>query len=238
MKSNSTEESDSSSVEFEDHIDISLLPDKKHHRRKRIRDSKFVCGIWQMFGGKNAAYGVATAVLLVSVFLIVAFARPSSSYETANKNSRKNSRYEQAKNPSSLGHGKEQKGSHSLRLPRHLAPIEYLLYLHPDLTNFDFSGKVDILLLCHETSTNITLHVGTKMDYFDVAVARVEGENILETLAVTGTSRLPGEMVVISLATELQKGSHYFLVMKFKSKLSRGLAGFYLSKYRASGETR
>lgn len=81
MKSNSLEESDSSSVEFEDNLDISLLPDRKHYRRKRIRDSKFVCRLWQMFGGKNAAYGVATAVLLVSVFLIVAFARPSSSYE-------------------------------------------------------------------------------------------------------------------------------------------------------------
>ena len=241
MESDHREESDSSSVEFEDHIDISLLPEKKHHRKKRFRGPNFVFRLWDMFGGKNTAYGVVTAVLLVSVFLIVVFARPSSSHETVNKNSKKNSRYdfEQARDASASGAGKEDEGSHSLRLPRHLLPIEYLVHLHPNLTTFNFSGKVDILLLCHEASNNITLHVGKKMNYFNVSVAKIQGQNSVVPLSVTGISRLPGEMVVLTLSTELERGNFYFVVMEFNSELSRGLAGFYLSTYTSpSGETR
>ncbi|KAL9985906.1 hypothetical protein ACROYT_G008359 [Oculina patagonica] len=244
MESDHREESDSSSVEFEDHINISLLPDKKHHRTKRFRGPNFVLKLREMFGGKTAIYGVVTALLLLSVLLLVVFARPSSSYETVNSNSKKNSRhdFQQARDVSVAKKEANHKESHSLRLPRHISPIEYLVYLHPNLTTFNFSGKVDALLYCNEAANNITLHVGKKINYFNVAVGEIEDRSDIDSivpLEVTGISRLPGEMISISLGSELQSGKYYFLVIEFNSVLSRGLSGFYLSTYKSpSGETR
>ena len=244
MESDHREESDSSSVEFEDHINISLLPDKKHHRKKRFRGPNFVFKLREMFGGKTAIYGVVTALLLLSVLLLVVFARPSSSYETVNTNSKKNSRYDfqQARDASSSKKEANHEESHSLRLPRHISPIEYLVYLHPNLTTFNFSGKVDVLLFCNEAANNITLHVGKKINYFNVAVAEIQDLGNIDSmvpLEVTSISRLQGEMISIMLGSELQRGKFYFLVIEFNSELSRGLAGFYLSTYKSpSGETR
>ena len=243
MESVEREESDSSSVEFEDHINISLLPDKKHGRKKKFRGPKFVLKLREMFGGKAAIYSVVSALLLVSVLLLAVFARPSSSIdETVNKNSKKNSRYdfEQARDASVSDQETKDQDPHSIRLPRHVLPIEYLVYLHPNLTTFNFSGKVDVRLECKEAANNITLHIGKKINYFNVAVGLLNNKNSIESiLEVTGTSRLPGEMVSIALGSELQPGKEYLVVIEFDSELSRGLSGFYLSKYTTtSGETR
>lgn len=137
-----------------------------------------------MFGGKNVVYGVVIVVLLVLVFFIVVFVWLLFFYEIVNKNSRKNFCYEQVKNFFSLGYGKEQKGLYLLWFLRYLVLIEYFLYLYFDLINFDFFGKVDIFFFCYEIFINIIFYVGIKMDYFDVVVVRVEGENILEMLVV------------------------------------------------------
>ena len=82
MESDHREESDSSSVEFEDHINISLLPDKNRYRKKRFEGPNFVLKLREMFGGKTTIYGVVTTLLLVSVLLLLVLARPSSSHET------------------------------------------------------------------------------------------------------------------------------------------------------------
>lgn len=244
MESDQREESDSSSVEFEDHINISLLPDKKRHRKKRFRGPHFVLRLREMFGGKTAIYGVVTALLLLSVLLLVVFARPSSSYETVNKDRTKNPRYDfqQTRDASVSKKEASVRETQSLRLPRHLSPIEYLVYLHPNLTTFRFSGKVDVLLYCNEAANNITLHVGKKINYYNVSVREIQDLNDLSrinSMEVTNISRLHGEMISITLGSGLQSGNYYFLVIEFDSELSRGLSGFYLSSYKSpSGETR
>lgn len=244
MESDHREESDSSSVEFEEHINISLLPEKKHYRKKRFRGPNFVLKLKEMFGGKTTIYGVVTALLLLSVLLLLVLARPSSSYETVNKDSEKNSRHDfgQARDAALSKKEANAQDSHSLRLPRHISPIEYLVYLHPNLTTFHFSGKVDVLLYCNEAANNITLHVGNNISYFNVAVGEMpdlKNPNNIVPLQVTGISRLHGEMISITLGSKLQGGKFYFLIIEFNSELSTGLSGFYLSKYTtASGETR
>ena len=239
MESDHREESDSSSVEFEDHISISLLPDKKRNRKKRFAGPNFVLKLKEMFGGKTTIYGVVTALLLISVLLLVVLARPSSSHETVNSDSRKISRHDFGQTRDAAVAKKEE---NSLRLPRHISPIEYLVYLHPNLTTFHFSGKVDILLHCNQAANNITLHVGKNISYFNVAVGEVPDLNNPDSIVpieVTDISRLHGEMLSITLGTELQAGKFYFLIMEFNSELSRGLSGFYVSKYTtASGEER
>ncbi|XP_020619456.1 endoplasmic reticulum aminopeptidase 1-like isoform X1 [Orbicella faveolata] len=245
MESDHREESDSSSVEFEDHINISLLPDKKRYRKNRFGGPNFALKLREMFGGKTTIYGVVTALLLISVLLLLVLARPSSSHETVNSDSRKISRHDfgQARDAALAKKEVNAQESNSLRLPRHISPIEYLVYLHPNLTTFQVSGKVDVLLYCNEAANNITLHVGNNISYFNVAVGEVADLNNPDSnvvpIEVTGISRLHGEMLSITLGSELQGGKFYFLIIEFNSELSRGLSGFYLSKYTTkSGEER
>lgn len=245
MESDHREESDSSSVEFEDHINISLLPDKKRYRKNRFGGPNFALKLREMFGGKTTIFGVVTALLLISVLLLLVLARPSSSHETVNSDSRKISRHDfgQARDAALAKKEVNAQESNSLRLPRHISPIEYLVYLHPNLTTFQVSGKVDVLLYCNEAANNITLHVGNNISYFNVAVGEVPDLNNPDSnvvpIEVTGISRLHGEMLSITLGSELQGGKFYFLIIEFNSELSRGLSGFYLSKYTTkSGEER
>ena len=244
MESDHREESDSSSVEFEDHINISLLPDKKLYRKNRSGGQNCIRKLREMFGGKTTIYGVLTALLLISVLLLLVLARPSSSHETVNSDSGKISRHDfaQARDAALVKKEVNAQKSNSLRLPRHISPIEYLVNLHPNLTTFHFSGKVDVLLYCNEAANNITLHVGNNISYFNVAVGEVPDLNNpdgIVPIEVTGISRLHGEMLSINLGTELQRGKFYFLIIEFNSELSRGLSGFYVSKYTtASGEER
>lgn len=218
------EGSDSSSNDVEDHVSISLLPDQKRNRKKRFSGQNLTLKLWKMFGGRAAIFGIATGLLVLSVLLLAVFARPSSSHETVNTKRMV-----------------QKKEARSLRLPRHLSPIEYLVHLHPNLTTFKFSGKVDVLLNCTESSHNITLHVGRKIEVTSVKVALLENSLALkrEIKVASFSPHLPGEMMLISMDEELQPGKLYFLMIEFHSELSRGLSGFYLSKYFSpSGELR
>lgn len=205
--------SDMENHEFDDQVNVSLLPDT-NSRRKRV----FPCFPPNR---KTAIFGVVAVLLLVVVVLLAVFLRSSSEEP-----------------------GKEKKlqAQQSLRLPRHLLPIEYHVYLHPNLTTFKFSGKVEVTLYCNESSNNVTLHVGKKIDYTDVQVALISDSNHMEikqALQVKKISRLAGEMIWIELDSEVQSGNYYFLVIEFDSELSNGLAGFYVSKYTSpSAETR
>ena len=205
--------SDTESHEFDDQVNVSLLSETN-------RRSKPVFPCFQL-NRKTAIFGVVAVLLLVLVVLLAVFLR-SSSVEPKQE--------------------KKAQVEQSLRLPRHLSPIEYHVYLHPNLTTFKFSGKVEVLLYCHETSNNVTLHVGKKISYTDVQVAFIPDATHMEikrALEVKKISRLAGEMIWIELDGELQNGGHYFLVIEFDSELSKGLAGFYVSKYTSrSGETR
>ena len=204
--------SDTESPEFDDQVNVSLLPET-NSRRKTV----FPCF---PLTRKTAIFGVVAVLLLVVVVLLAVFLRSSSEM-------------------------KEMKPQveQSLRLPRHLSPIEYHVYLHPNLTTFTFSGKVEVLLHCNEASNNVTLHVGKKINYADVQVAFIPDSNnteIKRALQVKKISRLADvEMICIELDSELESGNYYFLVIEFDSELSKGLAGFYVSKYISpSGETR
>ena len=238
------EGSDSSSDDLEDHVIISLLPEQKRHRKKRFRTANLTFRLRGMVCGKAAIYGAVTTLLLLSVLLLAVFARPSSSYEAVNKN-KKNSRqdFELARDASATLRGQKREEISSVRLPRHLTPIEYLVHLHPNLTTFNFSGKVDALLYCNEDSNNITLHIGNKIHETSVRVAHIPDLNdksSVTELEIHSITRLPHrEMFVIRLDSLLLSGEYYFLIIEYNSVLSRGLSGFYLSTYySSSGEKR
>lgn len=201
--------------EFKDDIAVSLLPREgdEPERKGILRCSKL--------NPRRAAIIVAVSfVLLLVIVLLAVYVRSSST----NK---------------SLDH---QKSTISLRLPRHLLPIEYHVYLHPNLTTFKFSGKVDISLYCNEAANNITLHAGEKLNYSNVQVSFVpdgDDKEKSKLMGISKISRLSGEMIYIKLNSKVERGKNYYLSIEFHSELNRGLSGFYLSTYNSSsGEVR
>ena len=205
--------SDTENHEFDDQVNVSLLPETDSKKKR-----KAVIPACFRLKRKTAIFGVVAVVLLVVVVLLAVFLRSSSSSEM------------------------KPQVEQSLRLPRHLSPIEYHVYLHPNLTTFTFSGKVEVLLYCNEASNNVTLHIGKKINYAEVQVAFIPDSDhteIKQALQVKKISRLEGEMIWIELDSELRSDNYYFLVIEFDSELSKGLAGFYVSKYTSpAGETR
>ena len=201
--------------EFKDDIAVSLLPREgdEPERKGILRYSKL--------NPRRAAIIVAVSfVLLLVIVLLAVYVRSSSTNKALDR----------------------QKSTISLRLPRHLLPIEYHVYLHPNLTTFKFSGRVDISLYCNEAANNITLHAGEKLHYSNVQVSFVPDGDDKENsklMGISKISRLSGEMIYIKLNSKVERGKNYYLSIEFHSELNRGLSGFYLSTYNSSsGEVR
>lgn len=132
------------------------------------------------------------------------------------------------------------------RLPSDTDPIHYDIFLHPDLNNFTFSGKVVIQI--HVKNPRSFLLVNTKyLDIFDTRLKKViTAESERETDNVTkkkfGEEReieienafeyKPNEfwVVVMKSNTELQPG-FYNLHLQFRGSLSEKIVGFYSSTY-------
>lgn len=241
------EGSDSSSVGLEDNVGVTLLPGNKRRKKKTHQSSNFVLKLRDMIGGKAVICGTGTALLLLLVLLLAVFAGPSSSTETKREKSKDSHHSFNLPRDASAALITQTKEVSKLRLPRHLSPIEYLVYLHPNLTTFTFSGKVDVLLYCSVSANNITLHVGDKLNILEssVKVASIQdplGKETVKLLDVAKVDRAPGEMLVITLHKNslLQSGGYYFLAIEFSSELNNTrLSGFYLSTYYTlSGEKR
>ena len=222
------EATDSTGLEIEDQINISLLTERKRHRKKRFGGENSSLKSREMCGRNRAIYGSVTGLLLLVVVLLAAFARASSSYETVNKKSEKRSSYS-FRDTKDKWQLEQQAGDQalrddqSLRLPRNLLPIEYLVYLHPNLTTFKFFGKVDILLFCKEDTESIVLHIGNEVTVKKVEVAELLGKNEARKLKVQDINRKQEvDMLSITLDETLIAGKYYFLLIEFKLHFKQG----------------
>jgi uncharacterized membrane protein len=132
------------------------------------------------------------------------------------------------------------------RLPSDTVPIHYDIFLHPDLNNFTFSGKVVIQI--HVKNPRYFLLVNTKyLDIFDTELTKlITIESERETDNVTkkkigeeqeieienAFEYKPNEfwVVVMKSNAELQPGI-YNLHLQFRGSLSGKIVGFYSSTY-------
>uniref|UniRef100_A0A182P2X3 glutamyl aminopeptidase n=1 Tax=Anopheles epiroticus TaxID=199890 RepID=A0A182P2X3_9DIPT len=131
------------------------------------------------------------------------------------------------------------------RLPRHIRPVHYELWLHPDLQRETFSGRVGIELNVSEATNFIVLH-SKKLTITDT-VLRVLGNRPVEDVEreeqnvnISRTYELPEhEYWVIETQTEIGAGT-YRLSMQFNGSLADRIIGFYSSKYldKATNRTR
>lgn len=120
-------------------------------------------------------------------------------------------------------------------LPKDLTPERYQVYLHPNLTTFDFHGGVKIDIICENPTRNILLHM-KKLNITSYGVQDSSG-NHLSVLRVAHSKKL--EQYLVQMRDELQKGEKYTLKLDFNGLLSNTMAGFYKSSYKTkSGKMR
>ena len=122
--------------------------------------------------------------------------------------------------------------SYSVRLPRHLIPKKYSLYLTPfiHVDNFTFQGHVDIeMAVLKKGSKNITLH-SDKLQIFENTV-KVYGSN-KQLLYIDGFGYdKERQFFVIFLAKKMHKGDNITVSIDFLGELNTDLVGFYKSSY-------
>lgn len=120
-------------------------------------------------------------------------------------------------------------------LPKDIKPKRYQVYLHPNLTSFDFHGGVKIDIICEKATRNILFHV-KHLNITSYGVQDSQG-NHLPVLRVAESKKL--EQYLVEMKYELKEGEKYTVNLYFKGHLANTMAGFYKSSYKTkSGITK
>ena len=113
-----------------------------------------------------------------------------------------------------------------VRLPSHLLPLHYDLYLHPDLVSGLFMGRVTIAIEATSPTSYFLVHT-KHLDISDTRLSNGDGEEVSYMRAFEYERN---EFWVVQLEGEVDAGN-YSLSMQFNGNLTRGITGFYKSVY-------
>ncbi|XP_052890593.1 aminopeptidase A-like [Anopheles moucheti] len=127
------------------------------------------------------------------------------------------------------------------RLPRHIAPVHYELWLHPDLQRETFAGRVGIELNVSESTNYIVLH--SKLLTITETVLRElrsSNERPEREINISRAYEIPEhDYWIIETQSEIGAGA-YRLSVQFNGSLADRIIGFYSSKYldKTTNQTR
>ena len=116
-----------------------------------------------------------------------------------------------------------------VRLPSHLLPLHYDLYLHPDLATGLFMGRVTIAIEATSPTSYFLVHT-KHLDISDTRLSNTDGEAVSYMRAFEYPRN---EFWVVELEEEVVAGN-YSLSMEFNGNLTKGITGFYKSVYTNS----
>ncbi|CAG9861266.1 unnamed protein product [Phyllotreta striolata] len=122
------------------------------------------------------------------------------------------------------------------RLPDDVKPEHYKLEIISHLgekNNFDFDGKVWILVTCLRPTRNITLH-SKNLDVRkeEITLKDVSGHNGSKPMPIGAVEfQNENDFLVIHVDEPLKELRRYEVFIDFKGRLDDGLAGFYRSSY-------
>jgi hypothetical protein len=183
----------------------------------------------------------AVAVLVLLIALIAALARPSSGGGGKDCGDATSSSDTPATTFSDPGDGLATTGEKfpwtDIRLPQHAQPVSYDLFLHPNLTDFQFRGEVAITLRITDAKDFIVFHLkGLNFTIVSITEAGVGGKRVENRRVLQYPHN---EQVYVQTRDTLQKGKSYVLSVQFSGELATSLVGFYRSSYTTSdGEKR
>jgi len=118
----------------------------------------------------------------------------------------------------------------NIRLPRSVLPIHYDLYLHPELKEGTFMGRVSIQIQSLEARDHFLVHV----KHLDIEDARMTTTTDAAAAAPIDLMEViehkPNEFLVFRTKDQVPAGN-YTLHIEFGGSLTRSITGFYKSVY-------
>ena len=175
------------------------------------------------------------AVIIVIIALIAAFARPPAGTDSY------------CLEPTELPVKEDDQGDGlatngevfpwtDIRLPTHVEPVEYDLFLHPNLTHFDFRGEVAMTVRVIEETDFIVFHMKL-LNYTTVKITEKESGKFLQNVKVLEYKHF--EQVYVQTKDRLEEGKKYVVTITYEGELATSLVGFYRSSYTTkAGEKR
>lgn len=123
----------------------------------------------------------------------------------------------------------------NIRLPNHVRPMSYDVYIHPNLTTFKFTGKVKIVLRCYQRTKTVILHVRElRVGDIKLTDSKQKGLRIAHRM-----QHKENQQFLIAMDQELRENETYALYLEFNGALSNNMEGFYRSSYKTkSGQVR
>ncbi|XP_073998601.1 endoplasmic reticulum aminopeptidase 1-like isoform X3 [Rhodnius prolixus] len=183
---------------------------------------------------------VATVVLsiLFTISLIIAYAGPQSDCPCAGEKPPyldEHGRPNRTRNIIPIATNNELFPWNNVRLPHFAKPIRYQITMHPNLTTLDVKGQVIIDFQVDKESYFIVLN-SQNLTITEKAVT----DRKQHRLAI---SRLleypPRQQLYLEMKDKFKRKVNYTLTMKFTTKLSKEMEGFYISSYiNKDGEKR
>jgi len=116
------------------------------------------------------------------------------------------------------------------RLPQNLIPMEYHLHFNIDLNDDNFTGEARIQLHCETPTDKIIFH-GRRIIPKNITI--FSGRSLINYYQVFYIKHF--EMFVVELASKLESGSIYDLVVVYSVGYGNNLAGLYKSSYTDFG---
>lgn len=179
-------------------------------------------------------------LFILTIALIAAFARPGSILCQEHKVSQgdRPSLIETTKLPDT---GKTYLATNGqlfpwkdIRLPRSILPDTYKIFLHPNISESVFSGRVTINASVVDNTDFIIFHV---KDLNITSVKVLRGE--VEVVVSDELEYKQNEQYYVKVRERLPSESRITIIITFSGALVNKLGGFYKSSYKTSdGQTR
>ncbi|XP_067425200.1 endoplasmic reticulum aminopeptidase 2-like isoform X2 [Emydura macquarii macquarii] len=126
-----------------------------------------------------------------------------------------------------------------LRLPDMVVPIQYDLYVHPNLTTLHFTGLERIEILVKENTSFIILHSKGLEITSAVLLPKDDLGSSKPNKQLQVLEHPSHEQIALQAHEVLTAGQRYLVVIEFHASLADGFDGFYKSTYKTrDGETR
>lgn len=123
----------------------------------------------------------------------------------------------------------------NIRIPNHVRPLSYDINIHPNLTTFEFTGRVIINIRCFQPTRNILFHVRD----LRVSNAKLTNSKQKRLKIVRTVQYKKNQQHLIIVNEELREKERYALYMEFNGTLSKNTEGFYRSSYKTkTGQVR
>lgn len=124
----------------------------------------------------------------------------------------------------------------NIRLPEDVFPMEYKIFLNPDLEKRTVTGQVTVSILAKSAKNFIVIHA-KDMNLTDPQLTDFTSR---EKIPISEEIKISEKLgaAYISLDKEMEKNKKYDLQISFSYELKEGLNGFYVSSYKQNNDTK